>query len=64
MGILVWLLVLPLMVGVLHQAVQGEYPLIIQSAVMLAICRAVRPANIPAVRLKPVRIVETSKCWE
>lgn len=64
MGIFVWLLVLPLSIGILHQAVQGEYPLVIQSAVMLAICWVVRPANIPAIRIKPVKIVETSRCWE
>ncbi|MDQ3705615.1 MAG: DUF2029 domain-containing protein [Chloroflexota bacterium] len=61
-GIFLWLLVLPLANGILHQAAQSEYPLILVSSVMLAICWAVRPANIPAVRTNPARSMETSQC--
>jgi hypothetical protein len=62
MSIYVWLLLLPLCVSLLHQSFEREYPLIIQSAVMLMICWVVRPANIPAVRTNPARSMETSQC--
>ncbi|MDQ5826385.1 MAG: DUF2029 domain-containing protein [Chloroflexota bacterium] len=62
MSIFVWLLLLPLCVSLLHQSFAREYPLIIQSAVMLAICWAVRPADIQRVRINPARRMETSQC--